>query len=354
MAANRTGGGVKLWTPERPPMCGCCGSPCPISWEWRDDPYWELSFICLVCEAARLDGYEATAGGSTYRLWDGSEWVEYDGPWRYISDTIATTDPRMAVAVGYGDAAGRSPRRAGPNGRGHVRCLNPRRYGPGRCGASNHPDLRDSRAWRHLVAELHGAGLLDVSRRLAIHRTADSVTGEILDENCYLTGSLQHFGPTAVKTMQLHVFQSGGSRGYLSVDVFDGSVSFQTHVERDAADARELLAQWRSASADPVREGAACVALHTAFWRHGIDRLVRAHVWLSVALLDDPEIRALGVELARRGQYGEPATLRAALADATGMDDLRVPPPYGSPTDMLDPETRNVWDVWLFEQGPYG
>jgi hypothetical protein len=308
----------------------------------------------LVCEAARLEVRESTRGHSTYRLWDGDVWVKYDGAWRDIRATIASTDPQMAVAVGYEAAAGRSPQRAGPSGRGNVRCRNPHRHWPVRCGASSDPDLCDSRAWRHLVAELHVAGLLDVPRRLAIHRPVDAVTGGPLDETYYLTGSVEHFKPARVKNAQLHVFRYGSPGGYLSVDVFDGTVKFQTRVTRDAGHAHELLEQWRATSADPVREGAACVALHTAFWRQDIDQLVRAHVWLSVALIDDPEIRALGVDLARGGQYGEPAALRAALADITGNDDLRIPTPYGSPTDMLDPETRSVRDVWLFEQGPYG
>lgn len=352
---GRSGCWVRFSVNSTPPPCGCCGSPCPVSREYDAEPHYTFDFLCLVCEADAIGApNETPSDGTVYRHWDGTGWQVYDGSWGSLRSAFPSTDPHEAVDTGFMAAAGHSPRRSGPGGRGLTRCRNPHRYAPARCGAGTGRDLRNTRAWRELVDQLQRAGLLDVPRRLATYRPIDSVTGEQLEETCYLTGRLASFKQPHEKSMELCVFQTHGSGGILSVDVFDGTVRFETTFRRDAAAGRELLAQWRERSADPVLEGAACVALHTAFWRHDVADLTRAHLWLSVALIEDPQLRAQGVALARTGKHRGPSELRSALADVCGDEDLLLEPPRQASEDRLATSTRSVWDVWLFENGPFG
>lgn len=325
-------------TASEPPECGCCGAPCPVFGVWhRKEDIW-INYLCPVCETQRAFGAASILEADWLWLWDGSSWQRFMGRRDVLLTSMAASSPEDDFYDPYVAASWKPEPRPALLGDAPPRC----RYVAGRgtkcCGNNLEPDLRDTRAWHDLVRTLRDAELLGLPPVLATDR--DLSGGEPPSRALIIESRLSDWWDG--HAVEVIVSYDGASGILHNVDAF----TFEPQFPPRHPEAVSFLQAWLSSCQDPVRESVALAATFAGSWRHSVEALVEARLWLTVGLLP-PGLRPRAIPLALRRDIVTAEDLLAHLADETGDESLRPPAAEGSPSDPMDRALRPIWDVWF-------
>lgn len=325
-------------TASEPPECGCCGAPCPVFGVWhRKEDVW-IHYLCPVCHTQTGSGAGTIGEADRLWLWDGSSWQRFVGRRAVLVTSMAASSPEDDFYDPFIAASWKAEPRPELLGPGPPRC----RYFPVRgtrcCRNSLEPDLRDTRAWHDLVRTLRDADLLGLSPVLAADR--DGAGAEPSSRHLQIESSLSDWWDG--HPVEVIVSYEGSSGALLTVDAF----TFEPQFPPRHPEAVSFLHAWLSSCPDPVRESVALAAAVAGSWRHSVEALVEARLWLTVGLLS-PDLRPRAVPLALQREVLTAEDLLACLADETGDESLRLPGAEGSPSDSLDRGLRPIWDIWF-------
>lgn len=332
-----------------PPICRCCGTPCPVLAVWGEGNERDWFYECLVCpwglanaDRVYIEALHGPDGWTDKNIPDTKElsriiataWdVDEDDPDRPAAGTRAWVRRFLL------DAA-RLPARH-PDIPSPPSCQKSR-YHRTSCGARpNDTDLRATPAWQDLVLELRRADLLDLPDDRLATLPPDPAAAPL---GMFLEPRMEGMGQQEPLAC---VFMDNGPGAYLYVDPFTGTARFQSNEPGPAAAAWTLYRDWAASVDDPVLTVVGRAVRDLARYRFERSPFTNAHRYLVAALLPEGAARQTALALIRSGTDLTPAELAVRAADAA--DDPTLAARWAEPArvwpDVVPVEDWVAWEV---------